>query len=165
MESLIASTPVTTTVVPTKMLTLTVTVLQIDTFELLCNLTLLFSLTFSLSAAKQDEAIEDILEKNKSESGGKISIPSGGFKSLKLLRFFAPLVPKLRFPEDAMPALERIEMRFEAFEGLFGIDTLESLQEVHLRVNSAADEITNFIVEDLKAIEKPKIIVDHVITN
>ncbi|VAH55515.1 unnamed protein product [Triticum turgidum subsp. durum] len=137
-------------------LTLSVTVLQMDTFELLSDLPLLFSLTFSLSAAKQDEAIEDILEKNKSESGGEIFVPSGGFKSLKLLRFFAPLVPKLSFPEDAMQALERIEMRFEAFEGLFGIDTLESLQEVHLRVNSAADEITNFIVEDLKAIEKAK---------
>nr|UBY07498.1 NBS-LRR disease resistance protein [Dasypyrum villosum] len=146
-------------------LTLSVTVLRMDTFELLCDLPLLFSLTFSLSAAKQDEAIEDILEKNKSESGGEIFVPSGGFKSLKLLRFFAPLVPKLSFTEDAMPALERIEMRFEAFEGLFGIDTLESLQEVHLRVNSAADEITNFIVEDLKAIKKPKIIVDHVISS
>ncbi|KAF7020260.1 hypothetical protein CFC21_033378 [Triticum aestivum] len=146
-------------------LTLSVTVLRMDTFELLCDLPLLFSLTFSLSAAKQDEAIEDILEKNKSESGGEIFVPSAGFKSLKLLRFFAPLVPKLSFPEDAMPALERIEMRFEAFEGLFGVDTLESLQEVHLRVNSAADEITNFIVEDLKAIKKPKIIVDHVITS
>ncbi|XP_044974362.1 disease resistance protein Pik-2-like [Hordeum vulgare subsp. vulgare] len=146
-------------------LTLSVTVLWMDTFELLRNLTLLFSLTFSLSAAKQDEAIEDILEKNKSVSGGEIFVPSGGFKSLKLLRFFAPLVPKLSFPKDAMPALERIEMRFEAFEGLFGIDTLDSLQEVHLRVNSAADEITNFIVDDLKAIKKPKIIVDHVITS
>ncbi|KAF7034220.1 hypothetical protein CFC21_045263 [Triticum aestivum] len=146
-------------------LTLSVTVLRMDTFELLWKLPSLFSLTFSLSAAKQDEAIEDILEKNKSESGGEIFVPSGGFKSLKLLRFFAPLVPKLSFPKDAMPVLERIEMRFEAFEGLFGIDTLDCLQEVHLRVNSAADEITNFIVEDLKAIKKPKIIVDHVITS
>ncbi|XP_020153163.1 disease resistance protein Pik-2 [Aegilops tauschii subsp. strangulata] len=146
-------------------LTLSVTVLRMDTFELLWKLPSLFSLTFSLSAAKQDEAIEDILEKNKSESGGEIFVPSGGFKSLKLLRFFAPLVPKLSFPKDAMPALERIEMRFEAFEGLFGVDTLKSLQEVHLRVNSAADEITNFIVEDLKTIKKPKIIVDHVITS
>lgn len=137
-------------------LTLSVTVLRMDTFERLRGLPLLFSLTFSLSAAKQDQAIEDILEKNKSESGGEIFVPSEGFQSLKLLRFFAPLVPKLSFSEDAMPALERIEMRFEAFEGLFGIDTLNRLQEVHLRVNSAADEITNFIVEDLKIIEKPK---------
>ena len=35
-----------------------------------------------------------------------------------------------------MPTLEMIQMRFEAFEGLFGIDTLENLREVHLRVNS-----------------------------
>nr|AOV81588.1 NB-LRR protein [Triticum aestivum] len=146
-------------------LTLSVTVLRTDTFVLLRDLPLLFSLTFSLSAAKQDEAIVDIIDDNKSQSGGVIYVPGEGFKSLKLLRFFAPLVPKLSFPEDAMPALERIEMRFEAFEGLFGVDTLKSLKEVHLRVNSTADDITNFIVDDLKAIKAPKIIVDHVISS
>jgi hypothetical protein len=68
----------------------------------------LFSLTFSLSVAKQDQEIEDILEKNKSQSDGEIFIPFG-FPSLELLRFFAPLVPKLGFSENAMPALEIIE--------------------------------------------------------
>lgn len=133
-------------------LTLSVTVLRIDTFELLCNLPFLFSLTFSVSAVNQDLDIEDIL------------VPGGGFQSLKLLRFFAPLVPKLSFSEDAMPALERIEMRFEAFKGLFGVESLQSLQEVHLRVNSATDAMTNFIIEDLKMTEKPKIIVDRIMT-
>ena len=116
-------------------LTLSVTVLQNDTLKILQDLPALFSLTFSLSAAKQNQDIINILEKNKSESDGEIYIPAG-FPSLKLLRFFAPLVPKLGFGDNAMPALEMIQMRFEAFEGLFGIDTLENLREVHLRVNS-----------------------------
>ena len=49
-----------------------------------------------------------------------------------------------------MPALERMHMRFEAFEGIYGIETLKSLQEVHLSVGNQADEITKFLVQDLK---------------
>ena len=110
------------------------TVLQTDTLKLLHGLPALFSLTFSLGAAKQNQDILDILEKNKSDSDGEITVPAG-FRSLKLLRLFAPLVPKLGFGDNAMPALEMIQMRFETFEGLFGIDTLENLREVHLRVS------------------------------
>ncbi|CAN6164237.1 unnamed protein product [Urochloa humidicola] len=170
-------------------LTLSVTVLRTDTFMLLRKLPSLFSLTFSLSAAKQNQEIIEILEKNKSHSDGEIFVPAG-FVSLKLLRFFAPLVPKLGFGDNAMPALEMIQMRFEAFEGLFGIDTLENLREVHLRVNGQADqvgesddaetqgteateieegkeaaEITKFLVKDLKnyTTEKLKVIVDYVV--
>ncbi|KAL6907905.1 hypothetical protein ACP4OV_002075 [Aristida adscensionis] len=145
-------------------LTLSVTVLRTDTFELLCTLSSLFSLTFSQSALKQDQDIEDILEKNKSQSDGEIFVPSG-FPRLKLLRFFAPLVSKLGFSDNAMPALEIIEMRFEAFEGLLGIDTLEELQEVHLRVNDQTDEITKILVDDLKNNSYGlKVIVDFVVT-
>ena len=115
-------------------LTLSVTVLQTDTLKLLHGLPALFSLTFSLGAAKQNQDILDILEKNKSDSDGAITVPAG-FRSLKLLRLFAPLVPKLGFGDNAMPALEMIQMRFETFEGLFGIDTLENLREVHLTVS------------------------------
>ncbi|CAO2150413.1 unnamed protein product [Urochloa humidicola] len=171
-------------------LTLSLTVLQTDTFKLLQGLPSLFSLTFSLSAAKQNlDKINDILEENKSDSDGEIFVPSG-FPSLKLLRFFAPLVPKLGFGDNAMPALEMIHMRFEAFEGLFGIDTLENLREVHLRVNGQAAElkesdetetqeteapeikerkeaakITRFLVEHLKnyTTDKLKVIVDYVV--
>ncbi|KAL6653814.1 hypothetical protein ACP70R_008738 [Stipagrostis hirtigluma subsp. patula] len=146
-------------------LTLSVTVLQTDTLKLLCELPSLFSLTFSLSTAKMDRDIEDIHEKNKSDSDGEIFVPAG-FQKLKLLRFFAPRVPRLAFSENAMPTLEMIEMRFEVFEGLFGIETLENLQEVHLRVNQKEDdEVTRFIVEDLKNNTKgPKVIVDHIVT-
>ncbi|CAO2142895.1 unnamed protein product [Urochloa humidicola] len=171
-------------------LTLSVTILQTDTFKLLRNLPSLFSLTFSLTAAKQkQEKIKDILEKNKSKSNGEIFVPAG-FPSLKLLRFFVPLVPKLGFGYNAMPALEMIQMRFEAFEGLFGIDTLENLWEVHLRVNGQAAqvqesdeaetqeteapeikerkeaaEITRFMVEYLKnyTTERLKVIVDYIV--
>ncbi|CAL4985908.1 unnamed protein product [Urochloa decumbens] len=171
-------------------LTLSVTVLRTDTFKLLQDLPSLFSLTFSLSAAKQNQDItKKILEKNKSESDGEIFVPAG-FKSLKLLRFFAPLVPKLGFGDNAMPALEMIQMRFEVFEGLFGIDTLENLREVHLRVNGhaaelkerdeaetqeteapeitgrkEAAEITRFFVEDLKnyTTDRLKVIIDYIV--
>nr|TKW02586.1 hypothetical protein SEVIR_8G250133v2 [Setaria viridis] len=170
-------------------LTLSLTVLRTDTFKLLQDLPSLFSLTFSLSAAKQNQdKIKDILQKNKSDSDGEIFIPAG-FPSLKLLRFFAPLVPKLGFGDNAIPALEMIQARFEAFEGLFGIDTLENLREVHLRVNGLAAElkesdeagthetvapeiegrkeaaeITRFLVEDLRnyTTDKLKVIVDYI---
>uniref|UniRef100_A0A0D9XVF9 Uncharacterized protein n=1 Tax=Leersia perrieri TaxID=77586 RepID=A0A0D9XVF9_9ORYZ len=59
------------------------------------------------------------------------------FQCLKLLRFFAPFVPKISFSDNAMPELEMIEMR---------------LREVHLKVNSgsADDETTKLLVNDLK---------------
>uniref|UniRef100_K3ZN81 Uncharacterized protein n=1 Tax=Setaria italica TaxID=4555 RepID=K3ZN81_SETIT len=142
-------------------LTLSLTVLRTDTFKLLQDLPSLFSLTFSLSAAKQNQEIKDILKKNKSDSDGEIFVPAR-FPSLKLLRFFAPLVPKLGFGDNAMPVLEMIQVWFEAFEGLFGIDTLENLREVHLR---EAAEITRLLVKDLKnyTTDKLKVIVDYII--
>jgi hypothetical protein len=148
------------------------TVLRTDTFKILHALSALFSLTFSLSASKNNQDIKNILGKNKSESDGEIFVPAG-FPSLKLLRFFAPHVPKLGFGDNAMPALEMIQMRFEDFEGLFGIDTLENLQEVHLKVTGKAaesngsdtTEITRFLVEDLKnyTTDKLKVIVDYIV--
>ncbi|KAG0530989.1 hypothetical protein BDA96_05G235200 [Sorghum bicolor] len=145
-------------------LTLSLTVLRTDTLELICALPSLFSLTFSLNAVNLDEDTQEILEKNKEQSDGEIFVP-GGFPSLKLLRFFAPLVPKLGFSDNAMPSLEMIDMRFCAFEGLLGIDTLENLKEVHLRVNDQADETTKFFVDDLKNNGHGlKVIVDHVVT-
>lgn len=150
-------------------LTISVTVLRTETLEILHILPSLFSLTFafSLSAAKQDQdIIKDILENNKLDSDGEIVIPAEGFKSLKLLRFFAPLVPKLSFlDKNAMPALEIIEMRFKDFEGLFGIEILENLREVHLKVSDGAEAITKFLVNDLKVnTEKPKVFVDGIVT-
>ena len=145
-------------------LTLSLTVLRTDTLELICDLPSLFSLTFSLNAVNLDEDTQEILEKNKEPTDGEIFVP-GVFRSLMLLRFFAPLVPKLGFSDNAMPSLEMIDMRFGAFEGLLGIDTLENLKEVHLRVNDQADETTKFFVDDLKNNGHGlKVIVDHVIT-
>ncbi|CAL4986821.1 unnamed protein product [Urochloa decumbens] len=170
-------------------LTLSMTVLRTDTLSILHALPVLFSLTFSLSASKKNQGIKDILGKNKLESDGEIFVPAG-FPTLKLLRFFAPLVPKLGFGDNAMPALEMIQMRFEDFEGLFSIDTLENLWEVHLRVTGQAAElngsdeaemqetdapeikarkedaeITRFLVEDLKnyTTDKLKVIVDYIV--
>nr|XP_040250986.1 disease resistance protein Pik-2-like [Aegilops tauschii subsp. strangulata] len=113
-------------------LTLSVTVLKTDTFKLIQDLPELFSLTFTLNR--------------------EIIVPPGGFKSLKLLRFFATLVPRLSFAVtgEVMPPLERIDLQFQAFEGIYGIETLSSLREVHLSVDNQADEITKFLVEDLK---------------
>jgi hypothetical protein len=74
-------------------LTLSVTVLRTDTFMLIQNLPKLFSLTFTLTAEKDDRDIVDILEENKLLTDREIIVPPGGFKSLKLLRFFATLVP------------------------------------------------------------------------
>ncbi|KAB8116127.1 hypothetical protein EE612_057103, partial [Oryza sativa] len=150
-------------------LTISVTVLRTETLEILRILPSLFSLTFAFSpsAAKQDQdIIKDILENNKWDSDGEIVIPAEGFKSLKLLRFFAPLVPKLSFlDKNAMPALEIIEMRFKDFEGLFGIEILENLREVHLKVSDGAEAITKFLVNDLKDnTEKPKVFVDGIVT-
>ncbi|KAL6907906.1 hypothetical protein ACP4OV_002076 [Aristida adscensionis] len=145
-------------------LTLSMTVLRTGTLKLLCELSSLFSLTFSLNAAKLDQDIEQILEDNKSESDGEIFVPAG-FLGLKLLRFFAPFVPRLGFSDNAMPALEMIEMRFDSFQGVFGIDTLKELQEVHIRVSDQANEVTKLLVDDLKNNSgRLKIIVDQIVT-
>ncbi|XP_047049198.1 disease resistance protein Pik-2-like [Lolium rigidum] len=139
-------------------LTLSVTVLRTDTFQLIQKLPKLFCLTFTLSAAREDQDIVDILEENKQLTDREIIVPPGGFENLKLLRFFATLVPRISFAvkenKKVMPALERIDMRFLAFEGIYGIETLEQLQEVHLSVDSQADDITKLLVDDLKDAHK-----------
>uniref|UniRef100_A0A0D3HAW2 NB-ARC domain-containing protein n=1 Tax=Oryza barthii TaxID=65489 RepID=A0A0D3HAW2_9ORYZ len=156
-------------------LTLSLTVLRTDTLEHLRALPL-FSLTFSFSFGEmekdQDKKMKDIIEDNKSLSDGEIFVPGEGFKSLKLLRFFAPLVPKLGFCHNAMPALEMIEMQFRAFEGLFGIDTLGNLKGVRLREAKPREEdkqtaqINDLLVRDLKdSTEGLKVIIDHTFTS
>ncbi|OEL36365.1 hypothetical protein BAE44_0002617 [Dichanthelium oligosanthes] len=123
-------------------LTLSVTVLRTDTFELLASMPSLFCLTFSFSAEKQDSDLVGILDKNKLDSGGSISVPGGGYKSLKLLRFIAPILPSLNFSEGAMPELQRIDLQFTKLEGLNNMDNLASLREVHLTMNKQADAAT-----------------------
>jgi disease resistance protein RPM1 len=139
-------------------LTLSVTVLTTDALHRLSKLQKLFSLTFSLTSAKQDP-------ENKAHSD-EIIVPAAGFEELKLLRFSAPVVPLLSFPDRAMPKLERLELRFSNFEGMYGIENLEGLKEVHLRVHDKAGDVTNFMVEDMATAAReddklPRIIVDQ----
>ncbi|KAK3143198.1 hypothetical protein QOZ80_4BG0359850 [Eleusine coracana subsp. coracana] len=123
-------------------LTLSVTVLRTDTLELLSKLSSLFSLTFSFSEAKPAPHLADILHRNKSDSEGEIVVPDEGFEGLKLLRFATPILPLLIFSEKAMPQVQRVEMRFKVLEGVFGMDNLAGLQELHLRVSDKAGKFT-----------------------
>nr|CAB3480667.1 unnamed protein product [Digitaria exilis] len=113
-------------------LTLSITLLQEDSLGHLSKLKALFSLTFTLDAAKQDQETVAIIEKNKSGPNGEVIVPSGGFEKLKLLRFYAPRVPLLSFSRNAMPCLERLELSFSMLEGLLGTENLLALKEVHL---------------------------------
>ncbi|CAO2149105.1 unnamed protein product [Urochloa humidicola] len=147
-------------------LTLSVTVLRLDVLERLSQLKTLFSLTFSLTSSNHDAEIATILEENKAQSDGEILVPAGGFKNLKLLRVSAPVVPQLSFAEKAMPSLERLELRFRILEGLYGIENITFLKEVHLRVHDKAGDVTMSMVQDMadasrKADKDPRIIVDQ----
>uniref|UniRef100_A0A0D9XJ41 AAA+ ATPase domain-containing protein n=1 Tax=Leersia perrieri TaxID=77586 RepID=A0A0D9XJ41_9ORYZ len=147
-------------------LTLSVTALQAENLKQLSELKTLFSLTFSLTAAKLDPQTAAILEDNKAHTGGEILFPAGGFDKLKLLRFFAPVMPSLSFPEMAMPNLQRLELRFSILEGVYGLHNLQkNLEEVHLRMHDEAGEVTRQIVQDMATTARedsksPRIIVD-----
>ncbi|KAL6653558.1 hypothetical protein ACP70R_008482 [Stipagrostis hirtigluma subsp. patula] len=141
-------------------LTLSATALRTDNLLLLSNLSSLFSLNFSISE-KQDPAMAAILEKNKSDSGGEIFVPAGGFSKLKLLRIFVPLLPSLNFAKKATPQLERIELRFKRLEGLHGIEELGRLHDVLLTVHSQASEHTKLILENLKRPSECALIVNE----
>ncbi|TVU12506.1 hypothetical protein EJB05_46157, partial [Eragrostis curvula] len=139
-------------------LTLSMTALRKDNLGYLSNLVSLFSLTFTLAAEKVDPKILAVLEENKLYSGGEIIVPDGGFSNLKLLRFSAALMPLLVFSESAMPNLERLELRFNMFDGIYGAENLKSLKEIYLRlVDKDCEAITIKIVEELKsAVKRPK---------
>jgi disease resistance protein RPM1 len=126
----------------------------------------LFSLTFSINAKGQDSSVVEILQKNAMDSGGKIFVPADGFAYLKLLRFSAPVMPLLSFLEGAMPELQRLELQFSLSEGVYGIEHLKSLQQVHLRVSQQASEATKVKVSDIRSSvsmheKKPTIVVDE----
>jgi disease resistance protein RPM1 len=130
-------------------LTLSATALRTDNLKILSNLGSLFSLTFSISE-KQDPTLAAILQKNVSESGGEIFFPAGGFKELKLLRIFVPLLPSLNFSRKVAPQLERIELRFKRLEGLHGMDKLLSLKDVLLTVDGKQIESTKSFLTNLE---------------
>ncbi|KAJ1255434.1 hypothetical protein BS78_K218600 [Paspalum vaginatum] len=130
-------------------LTLSATALRTDNLQLLSHLGSLFSLTFSISE-EQDPAWSAIIQKNKSDSGGEIFVPAGGFNKLKLLAVIIPLLPSLNFANRATPQLERIELRFKRLEGLHGMDKLGRLHDVLLTIDGKASGRTKSIVEGLK---------------
>ncbi|CAN6211296.1 unnamed protein product [Urochloa humidicola] len=136
-------------------LTLPITVLRTDTFERLSQLLYgLFSLTFSQAVENHDSQVDDIIEKNKSVTGGKIVISTaayGGYHEhkLKLLRFSAPLLPPLHFSEGAMRDVERLDLQFRVLEGIEGVQNLEGLHQMHLMVDVQASEETKSMVNDL----------------
>jgi len=147
-------------------LTLSLTSLRTDGLEVLSQLSKLFSLTFSINPKGQDSSVVEILQKNAMDSGGKIFVPADGFSSLKLLRFSAPVIPLLSFLEGAMSELQRLELQFSLSEGVYGIEYLRSLQQVHLRVSQQASEATKVKESDIRNSvrmhpKKPTIVVDE----
>ncbi|CAL4981849.1 unnamed protein product [Urochloa decumbens] len=151
-------------------LTLPITALREDALKNLSHLGGLFSLSFSFIAANKDLEFPSenhdaqtaaILEANKAYSDGEIIVPSGGFQNLKLLRFSASMVPVLNFVQNTMPKLERIELCFSILEGIYGIENLNMLEEVHIRVHKEADNFTNSVVEDIRAAVSGRVIVDR----
>ncbi|CAL4990848.1 unnamed protein product [Urochloa decumbens] len=130
-------------------LTLSATALCTDNLQLLSKLGSLFSLTFSISE-KKDPALAAILQKNRSDSGGEVFVPTRGFSKLKLLRIFIPILPSLNFGKNSTPELERIELRFKRFEGLHGMDKLQNLHDVLLTMDGQASDRTKSIIEGLK---------------
>ncbi|XP_037443688.1 disease resistance protein Pik-2-like [Triticum dicoccoides] len=131
-------------------LTLSATLLGPENLECLRDLKTLFSLTFSVHATKHDPDIAAILHKNKSDYGGEIFFPPGGFANLKLFRIFTPILPSLNFSEGSMPGLERLALCFKLLEGLHGVEKLKSLHDVILTVDGEAGSTTQSIINDLK---------------
>ncbi|WVZ50561.1 hypothetical protein U9M48_001803 [Paspalum notatum var. saurae] len=131
-------------------LTLSLTSLRTDALEVLAGLPQLFSLTFSLDAAKNDQTVLKILRKNTLESKGQIFVPAGGFKGLKLLRLLAPVLPSLSFLEGAMPELRRLELQFKMVDGVYGLTNIVNLQQVLLIVSSQAPQVAKAMVSQIR---------------
>lgn len=137
-------------------LTLSVGMLSGDALVHLSQLKNLFSLTFSLADAEEGLELETIRQQirvhlqhgsPKEVETIMISVQPGGFENLKLLRFSAPYVPELEFLDKAMPNLERLDLRFFAFEAVHGIKKLELLKELHFRVHTNASQYTQQMVQ------------------
>ncbi|KAL6890329.1 hypothetical protein ACP4OV_009092 [Aristida adscensionis] len=134
-------------------LTLSLTSLTTRTLMLLSELPEPFSLIFALDLPEKNSAsIIQILHKNAVESGEKIFVLAGGFEKLKLLRFVAPVLPPLSFQEEAMPKLERLELRFRMIEGVYGLENLANLRQVLLTVSSQAPEDAKVKTSQIKGV-------------
>ncbi|KAF8673256.1 hypothetical protein HU200_048809 [Digitaria exilis] len=130
-------------------LTLSITSLSTESLLELGKLTELFSLIFSLDSAKKNDKVK-ILHDNALKTHGMIFMEAGGFRKLKLLCFAAPALPPLSFLEGAMPGLQRIELRFRMVEGVYGLENLESLQQVVLTISSQAPKDARMKASQIK---------------
>ncbi|CAM0877136.1 unnamed protein product [Alopecurus aequalis] len=145
-------------------LTLSLTSFKTNTMVLLSELPELFSLTFSLDAAKSNSSgTPEILRQNVLDSEGEIFVPAGDFTKLKLLRLLAPLLPPVSFLEDALPMLQRLELRFKTSCGVHGLENLASLRQVFLSVSSRAPKAAEEIKRLANKIENnpPTVIVEE----
>ncbi|XP_040384537.1 disease resistance protein Pik-2-like isoform X2 [Oryza brachyantha] len=133
-------------------LTLSLSVLRTNVLRIVGTLTTLFSLTFFLNSSQLSKTVRKTLEENTRCSGGEIFVPAKNgdeadgkltvlFPSLRLLRFMTPVIPLLAFQEEAMPKLQRLELRFGMLEGVHGLENLSSLQQVLFGVNSRASQV------------------------
>ena len=135
--------------------------------QVLSKLHLLFSLTFSVNAKRHERNVVEILHKSTTGSGGKIFVPADGFETLKLLRFSAPVMPQLSFLETATKGLrQRLELQFRLLEGVYGLENLESLQQVHLRVSQQPSEATSVKISCIRTSvsvppNKPTVVADE----
>nr|UBY07301.1 NBS-LRR disease resistance protein [Dasypyrum villosum] len=152
-------------------LTLSVGMLSSDALMHLSQLKNLFSLTFSLADAEQGKESETTLKQiqlhlREDDLSMMVFVYPGGFESLKLLRFSAPYVPRLSFFEKAMPNLERLDLRFFAFEGVDGIEHLKALKELHFSLHNNGSQGTKKLIQQISNEARqcengPKLIVDQ----
>ncbi|KAI4984981.1 hypothetical protein ZWY2020_017611 [Hordeum vulgare] len=152
-------------------LTLSVGMLSSDALVQLSQLRKLFSLTFSLEDAEQGSESEATcrqiqLHLEHPNITMMIMVPPGGFESLKLLRFSAPYVPRLVFLEKATPNLERLDLRFFAFEGVDCIEHLKVLKEMHFSLHNNGSKCTKKLIQQIsnevrQCENGPKLIVDQ----
>uniref|UniRef100_A0A0E0J4D0 NB-ARC domain-containing protein n=1 Tax=Oryza nivara TaxID=4536 RepID=A0A0E0J4D0_ORYNI len=124
-------------------LSLSLTSLRTDSLVLISKLPVLFSLTFSVNSARQRPGVLSIHLENVLNSVGEIFVPPNGFSNLHTLRLLAVGLPLqlISFLEGAMPALQRLEVRCRMFEGIYGLETLQNLSQVHLEVSKQASEV------------------------
>jgi disease resistance protein RPM1 len=147
-------------------LSLPLTSLGPENFQVFSRLPLLFSLTFTAKAKGQDYT-ENIVQRTTQDSQNCIFVPCGGFASLKLLRISAPTMPRLNFQKGTMPKLQRLELQVGQLECLYGLEHLPCLQQVILRIDQQApgtidtvDEIRNSARQNSN---QPTVVVDNLL--
>ncbi|KAL6654703.1 hypothetical protein ACP70R_008168 [Stipagrostis hirtigluma subsp. patula] len=133
----------------------TLTALSTVSLALLSDLPMLCGLTF---ATNPEQYPDLIMQDDDFEFGRYIHVPPCGFRCLHTLRLSAVKLPLLCFRGGAMPGLRRLELRFRIFEGIDGLESLTSLQQVCLKVSSQASEVAREKVDQIKdsAIQHPK---------